>query len=515
MTAAFSVELRGLRKSFGDVVANAGVNLRVRKGTIHAIIGENGAGKSTAMKMLYGMIRPDAGEILIDGAPRKWSSARDAIACGIGMVHQHFMLAGPYTALDNVILGSEKGFLKPLPRKKAREELEGVCRSYGFKIDWNTPVEDLSVGIQQRIEIVKLLYRKAEILILDEPTAVLAPQEAQELFKQLKKLAAEGKSILIITHKLKEVMLAADHVTVFRQGRVVGDVPVADESGKRIGEEALASLMVGKKMSLGLTIPPQVGERKPILEVKGVSLRNDRSEREILHDVSFTIHSGEIVGIAGVEGNGQPDLLQVLLHPNDFSSRLSGEIRVFGKDAASSSAFELRASGMSVIPEDRHHEGLLLAADVGENYLLGLQRRAPFFKSGFISGRTMEGRASRAITEYDVRPPSLKTIMSGLSGGNQQKLIIAREFESSPKFLVAAQPTRGVDVGAIQVIHQRILRARAEGVGILLVSSELDEILALSDKILVMCGGKVTGEFARGECDEKILGLRMCGVVSA
>lgn len=512
-----AVELRGLSKSFtrarGRVDANVDIRLRVSPGTVHAIIGENGAGKSTAMKMLYGMLRPDAGEILVDGTPREWSSPSHAIEAGIGMVHQHFMLAGPEDATDNIVLGAEPvraawrwvpSFLRPVDRAGAGQRLRELAAQYGLAVDWTRSIEELPVGVQQRIEILKVLYREARILILDEPTAVLTPKETQELFSQLRKLVGEGKTILIITHKLKEVMAVADHVTVFRAGRVVGDLPTAGTS-----VEELASLMVGRKVKLHAEAPPKVPLGKRALEVKGLSVPG------ALQELSFGVSGGEVVGIAGVEGNGQSELLHAILRPRDFGSA-TGRVEVLGREVLSTGARpmstrQIKELGVGVVPEDRQREGLLLDRPVSENFLLGLQRRPPFSKSGILSYAGLRAAASRAVENFDVRPRELELAAGGLSGGNQQKLIIAREFQQKPGLLIAAKPTRGVDVGAIEFIHQRILEARSAGAAVLLVSSELDEILALSDRILVMYEGRIVAEFARGEATEQTLGLAMGG----
>jgi ABC-type uncharacterized transport system ATPase subunit len=513
-----AVELQGLAKRFGSCIANSDISLRAEKGTIHAIVGENGAGKSTAMKMLYGLYPPDSGEILVDGKPwggrKRWKSPSDAIACGIGMVHQHFMLADPYSALENVVLGAESahGAWSRLPRPfrpvdfaGARAKLERLSSAYGFAVDWDAPIERLPVGVQQRIEILKLLYREASVLILDEPTAVLTPQETVELFANLRKLAAEGKTILIITHKLKEVMAIADRVTVFRAGKVVGDVLKSETS-----PAGLANMMVGRKVALTVESPPAPALGKPVLELKGVSL-----SPKLLSDVSFEIRAGEIVGIAGIEGNGQSDLLQILQHPATYGTDLSGEIRVLGSSVNRLSASEIKRLGVGVVPEDRHREGLLLESTLRDNFLLGLQR-SPRFSTpglcGFIREKELASATERVIREYDVRPADANAIAGRLSGGNQQKLIIGREFDRAPGLFIAAQPTRGVDVGAIEFIHKRIFRARDEGAGVLVVSSELDEILSLSDRILVMYAGRIVAQFARGQASEQALGLHMGGV---
>lgn len=527
-----AVELRGLSKRFGALQANSDISLRAERGSVHAIVGENGAGKSTAMKMLYGLYSPDQGEILVDGlawgGKRQWRTPRDAIACGIGMVHQHFMLAGPYTALENVVLGAEipragwgwlPKFLRPIDYARARRRLEAMSEQYGLEVDWERPVEELPLGVQQRIEILKLLYRDARVLILDEPTAVLTPQETAALFENLRKLKAQGKTILIITHKLKEVMALADEVTVFRAGRVTGQVRASETTPSE-----LAGLMVGRKVNLQVAAPPAPALGNAVLELSGVSLRPEHgtsgagASLHQLSDVSFSVRSGEIVGIAGIEGNGQSELLQLLQHPDRFAKRASGGISVLGQKTlgeggATAPCGAVRALSIGIVPEDRHREALLLSRTLRDNFLLGLHRRAPFARAGRIDSQALSGAVARALEEYDVRPRAPEAVAGRLSGGNQQKLVIARELERKPKVLIAAQPTRGVDVGAIEFIHRKIFGVRDEGAGVLLVSSELDEILTLSDRILVMYAGRIVAEFARGQATERALGLAMGGSV--
>lgn len=520
-TGAPAVELRELKKQFGGCVANAGASLRVESGTIHGIVGENGAGKSTAMKMLYGIYPPDSGEIFIHGKKCSWSSPLAAIASGIGMVHQHFMLAGPYSALDNILLGAEPRRWGMIDRKRGRARLEALSKQYGLPVNFYAPTEQLPVGVQQRIEILKLLYRDANILILDEPTAVLTPQETNDLFGNLKRLRAEGKTILLITHKLREVMAFTDRVTVFRNGKVTGEM----ETSKTNPEE-LASLMIGRKVSLATIFPPAKPREEMAIEVTNLNLCSGVSHslatlgrkgitptatHHKLVKISFSVRRGEIVGIAGVEGNGQSELIQALLHPRDPRCRTSGAVKYLSQDVTDWSALQIRDLGIGVIPEDRQREALLLEQPVSENFLLGLQRKSAFARSGFLALQRVTQAAAQAIREYDVRPADLNLPAGRLSGGNQQKLIVAREFQRQPRVLVAAQPTRGVDVGAIEFIHQRIVRARDEGAGVLLVSSELDEILTLSDRILVMFEGRIVAEFNRGNVTERELGLKMGG----
>jgi simple sugar transport system ATP-binding protein len=502
-----AVELRGLTKRFGSVIANDGVNLRIQPGTIHGVIGENGAGKSTAMKMLYGIFPPDAGEIIVNSKTCVWESPADAIAAGIGMVHQHFMLAGPYTALDNILLGAEPVRCGVIERKKARTRLEALARQYGLPVDWDSPIEELPVGVQQRVEILKLLYRDAKILILDEPTAVLTPQEANELFRNLKKLRDEGKTIILITHKLKEVMSFTDHVTVFRAGKVTGEMPTSQTN-----PQELANLMVGRKVVLNINVPPAHTRDELAMEVAALSLAGTvAGSRHKLSDVSFSVKRGEIVGVAGVEGNGQSELLQAILHPREPLCRTSGTVWFLGEDVTHWEARDIRDLGVAMIPEDRQREGLLLERPVSENFLLGLQRSSAFSQGGVLNSRNLLAAATQAEEEYDVRPRDLAIPAGKLSGGNQQKLIVAREFQRKPRLLIAAQPTRGVDVGAIEFIHNRIVRARDEGAGVLLVSFELEDILTLSDRILVMYEGRIAAEFARGQVSEGELGLKMAG----
>jgi simple sugar transport system ATP-binding protein len=507
MTGTFpAVELRGLTKRFGTCVANDGVSLRVERGSIHGIVGENGAGKSTTMKMLYGVYRPNAGEILVNGKECVWTSPADAMAAGIGMVHQHFMLAGPHTALDNILLGAEPSQFGLINRKQALQRLDELSQQYGLHVDWDRPVEELAVGIQQRIEILKLLYHNANILILDEPTAVLTPQETNALFENLSQLRDQGKTTLLITHKLKEVMAFTDRVTVFRAGKVTGDVQTSQTSAQE-----LANLMVGRKVLLRVDVPNAKPLPEAAIEVKHLTLTGSGGSRHKLSDVSFLVKRGEIVGIAGVEGNGQTELLQAMLHPSDKSCRSAGTVSFLGHEVSSWSAQEIRQLGIAVIPQDRHNEGLLLSRPVTENFVLGLHRYPEFSRTGILNTRNIAATATRSIEEYDVRPADLALPAAKLSGGNQQKLIIAREFHRNPKVLLASQPTRGVDVGAIELIHQRIIRARDEGASVLLISAELDEILALSDRILVMFEGKIVGEFLRGTVNDTELGLKMSG----
>jgi simple sugar transport system ATP-binding protein len=507
--AAPAVELRGVTKQFGPVLANVGVNLRVEAGTIHGVIGENGAGKTTAMNLLYGMLAPDAGEILVRGKECEWRSPADAIANGIGMVHQHFMLAGPYSALDNILLGAEPVQWGLIERRSARVKVESLASQYGLVVDLTRPIEQLPVGIQQRVEILKLLYREANILILDEPTAVLTPLETNTLFENLRRLRQEGKTVLLVTHKLKEVMAVTDHVTVFRGGKVIADMPTASAT-----PQELANLMVGRKVSLSVAVPAARPGKELALEVSRLTLPRGVGSIAKLSEVSFSVRHGEIVGIAGVEGNGQSELVQALLHPRESSAGGHGQIRMLDQNVTNWEAHRIRALGVAVIPEDRLQEGLLAESSLSENFLLGQQRASRFQRAGFVRSQELELAAQQALEEYDVRPRRLELAVGKLSGGNQQKLVIAREFSRKPQLIIAAQPTRGVDVGAIEFIHGRLLQARDQGAGVLLISSELDEILELSDRVLVMYEGRIVAEFARGQATEGELGLRMGGLAS-
>jgi simple sugar transport system ATP-binding protein len=501
-----AVELRDVTKRFGNVVANAGVSLRVERGTLHGLVGENGAGKSTAMNILYGMYRPDAGTVLVDGEPHAWKSPADALAQGIGMVHQHFMLAGRCSALDNIILGAEPARYGVIQREAARRSLQELASQYALTVDWDCPIEELPVGIQQRVEILKLLFRRARILILDEPTGVLTPQETRSLFLNLKKLRDEGKTILLVTHKLKEVMTFTDRVTVLRDGRVTGEFETAQTNPQK-----LADLMVGRKVLLELEVPAAQPRPERALEVTDLGLVRRAGKRQALQAVSFAVHCGEIVGLAGVEGNGQGELLQALLHPKDPECRSAGTVRFLGQDVTGWSAAKIRALGVAMIPEDRMQMGLLPGRPVLDNFLLGLQRAPAFNQAGWTKWGAVWAAAAEALEEYDVRPRALATPAGTLSGGNQQKLLVAREFYRQPRALLAAQPTRGVDVGAIEFIHRRLVAARDAGAGVLLVSSELEEILSLSDRILVMFEGRIVAEFKRGQVTERELGLKMGG----
>ena len=520
-----AIEFCNVTKSFGNVIANNQINFSVEKGTIQALVGENGAGKSTAMKILFGLYKEDSGEILVNGKPQHWASPKDAIKNGIGMVHQHFMLAETETGLDNIILGDEEHTLKfpfiptilnIIDRKKARIEIENLAKKYGLNVPLNTKISKLTVGMQQRIEILKLLYRNADVLILDEPTAVLTQIEVDELFENLKKLKNEGKTIIIVTHKLREVLNLTDNIVVFRSGKVVGEIKTSDAT-----EEKIASMMVGRNVNLNPDIPVGKNLKEPVLELTNVTLKDHltkNSKRNLLDNISISIKGGEIVGIAGVEGNGQSELLDLIFNPQIYFGKkpsihnpASGNLNLLGKNVTHKKSSQMQNLIVGFIPDDRHKNGLLLNMSAEENYILGRHWENKFCFGFFQKIKEIQKKVKREMEKYDVRPRNSKLNTSGFSGGNQQKIIIAREFGKQPKFIVAANPTRGVDIGAIEYIHHQIVLERDKGVGVLLISSELDEIITLSDRILVMYGGKIVAEFNKNEADEHVIGLAMCG----
>ncbi len=499
-----AIELIDINKSFGEVRANKDVSLKVERGTIHGIVGENGAGKSTLMSILYGFYEADSGEIRVNGKPVSIASSADAIRVGIGMVHQHFMLVEPLTVVENVMLGAEGGALLRRGEAKVRAELARLSKNYGLEIDVDATVGELSVGLQQRVEILKALYRGADILILDEPTAVLTPPEADALFGLLRSLKAQGKTVILITHKLKEIMAVTDRVSVMRRGEMVATVVTAETSPPQ-----LAEMMVGRRVLLRV----EKAEREPgapVLEVDDFSVVDHRGVLRVAN-ASFTVHSGEIVGIAGVAGNGQSELLEALAgmrRPAVGTMRLEG--RPIGFDEHN--PHRLRRLGLLHVPEDRLRMGLVPSFEAFESAVLGFTDDPRLGHGPFLDHGRMIRHLGKLMEQYDVRPqaPRLKT--SKFSGGNQQKIVLAREIEREPRVLLVGQPTRGVDIGAIEFIHRRLIALRDAGVGILLVSVELDEIMALSDRILTMCGGHITGERRPGETNEQDLGLLMAGV---
>jgi general nucleoside transport system ATP-binding protein len=496
------LELRDITKRFGAVLANDRVSLTVDPGTIHAIVGENGAGKSTAMRIAYGFYTPDSGEVLIDGHVRSIRSPHDAIALGVGMVHQHFMLVDTMTVAENVILGAETGSALALDLDTAAIAIRTLSDSFTLAIDPRAVVEDLSVGQQQRVELLKALYRQARLLILDEPTAVLTPQEVDEFFAILRSMRSQGKTIVIITHKLGEVLAISDAVTVMRDGKVVGRVET-----KKTSAAELARLIVGREVLL--RVEKTVSKPgKVTLGVKNLIVRT--GSMRILDDVSFDVRAGEIVGIAGVEGNGQRELVEAiagLVEP----TRMSGDILLEGTPVAALTARERREHGMAHIPEDRHRRGLLLDFDLGENAILGVHYRPPVTSGVLVDGREVRRRAADIIERFDVRPPNPALPARALSGGNQQKLIIGREFGIQPRLLLVAQPTRGVDIGAIEFIHRKIVALRDAGCAVLLVSAELEEVMSLSDRLLVIHKGRIGGEVDPAVATAAQVGLLMTG----
>lgn len=501
---AAAIELIGISKAFGPVRANQNVSLTVAAGSIHGIVGENGAGKSTLMSILYGFYEADSGEIRVRGERRAIRSPGDAIAAGIGMVHQHFMLVETLSVVENVVLGAEGGALLGRGLARARAELARLSQEYGLAIDPEAIVGELSVGLQQRVEILKALYRGAEILILDEPTAVLTPAEADQLFELLRALKAQGKTVILITHKLREIMAVTDRVSVMRRGEMVAHVETA-----RTSPAELAEAMVGRRVLLRVEKTPRQ-RGAAVLEAAGLSVVDERG-CEVLRDASLTLHEGEIVGIAGVAGNGQSELLDVLaglIQPARGVIRLGGRILT----TAERNPANLRKLGLMHIPEDRLRTGLVTAFAAAENAILGYHDDPAFGPGPFLSPALVEKHARAGMQDYDVRPvdPALKT--AKFSGGNQQKIVLAREIERAPKVLLVGQPTRGVDIGAIEFIHRRLIALRDAGVAILLVSVELEEVMALSDRILALCGGQITGERQAEATDERDLGLLMAGV---
>ncbi len=504
MTAP-AIEMVGISKRFGQVQANKDVTLTVAKGSIHGIIGENGAGKSTLMSILYGYYQADTGDIRVDGKPVRIATSQDAIAAGIGMVHQHFMLVDPFTVAENVILGIEGARVLRPALEKAKASLKRLEADYGLKVDPDAVVGSLPVGSQQRVEILKALYRGAEVLILDEPTGVLTPQEADDLFRILRALKAEGKTVILITHKLREIMDITDTVTVMRGGAVVGTVKTAETN-----REALAEMMVGRKVNLQMAKADRPAGA-PVLSVRDLTLV-DRRGVTLLDRLNFEVRAGEIVGIAGVSGNGQSELLEVLAGMQRPST---GVIEFKGEDLAALGGAtipaEIRARGIAHVPEDRSKVGLITPFAAYENAILGYHRDRDINRGWRLMRQAVIDRCRRFIQEFDVRPTD-PMLRSGLfSGGNQQKLVLAREIDRDPDLLLVGQPTRGVDIGAIEFIHRRLVALRDAGKAIILVSVELDEILALSDRIIVMACGRITGEMPRAGADIREIGLMMAG----
>lgn len=495
------LELRNITKTFGSVVANNDVSINVKKGTIHAIVGENGAGKSTIMRIAYGFYKADSGEILINGNLVSIRNPHDAIAFGIGMVHQHFMLVDTMTVAENIILGAETGSAMNLDLEKANADILALSNELRLGVNPKALIEDLSVGQQQRVELLKALYRNAELLILDEPTAVLTPQEVEEFFGILRRMKEQGKTIIIITHKLEEVLAISDEVTVMRDGKSVGNVKTSETSAKD-----LARMIVGRDVLLRVE-KTDANAGQAALEVKDLSVKGKHGAA--INGVTFEVRSGEIVGIAGIEGNGQTELIEALA---GLASASAGKVYFEGKDITNLSPRRIKELGIAHIPEDRHKRGLLLNSDLAENAILGVHYRAPAANAaGFLDNAAIQKRAKEILENFDVRPPNAELPAKALSGGNQQKLIIGREFQLEPKLLLVSQPTRGVDIGAIEFIHKKLIALRDAGCAVLLVSAELEEVTALADRLLIISKGKIVGEVDPKFTSAEEIGLMMTG----
>jgi len=504
-TAAPAIELRGISKAFGPVQANKDISIRVTPGTIHGIIGENGAGKSTLMSILFGYYKADAGEIFISGQKTQIPDSQAAIAAGIGMVFQHFKLVQNFTVLENVILGAEDGALLNTSLRNARATLRQLAQEYELEVDPDAVIEDLSVGHQQRVEILKALYRQAEILILDEPTGVLTPSEADQLFRILRRLREEGKTIILITHKLREIMDITDTVSVMRRGEMTATVKTSETN-----PQELAELMVGRKVLLRVDKAP-AQPKNVVLEIENLRVIDDAGVERV-KGINLNLRAGEVLGIAGVAGNGQSELLEVL----GGYQMASGKITVNGQEIAltgkKSDGQSRRARGIAHVPEDRQSEGLIMDYTAWDNIVFGYHGD-PQFQSGlFINNAAIKEDAAGKMERFDVRPPNPRLMAKNFSGGNQQKIVVAREIERDPDILLVGQPTRGVDIGAIEFIHKQIIALRDRGKAILLVSVELDEVLSLSDRIAVMFDGQIMGERLPQNTDERELGLLMAGV---
>ena len=496
------LELRGITKRFPGVLASDHVDLSIKSGEILCLLGENGAGKSTLMNILYGLYSADEGEIIIDGKVQDFTGPGDAIAAGIGMVHQHFMLVPVFTVAENVVLGVEPtGRGGVINMKDARQDVRDISSKYGLEVNPEAVIEDLPVGIQQRVEIIKVLFREAEVIIFDEPTAVLTPQEVEDFFGIVRSLVDAGKAIVFITHKLKEVLGIADRIAVLRRGAIVGEAIPGD-----VSESQLAEMMVGRPVELVVS-KAEAEPEAPVLEVNDLMVLDDRNH-PVVDEVSFTVRSGEIVGIAGVQGNGQTELVESLTGLREV---LSGSVTLLGQTITDASPRDIHDRSVAHVPEDRQRSGLVLPFSITENMVLDSYYLEPFSKGVRMDWDEVESAATRLVEEYDVRTPSIHVEVGDLSGGNQQKVIVAREFSRDVKLIIAAQPTRGVDVGSIEYIHERIVKERDEGAAILVVSTELDEVMALSDRILVMFRGRVIAERRPDETSTTELGLFMAG----
>lgn len=497
-----ALEVRNITKRFPGVLANDHISFTLEKGEIHAFLGENGAGKSTLMNILYGLYAPDEGQIFVNGTQVTIHNSADAIKLGLGMVHQEYALVDTLTAAENIMLGTEIVSGPLLDQRQANRRIDQLSREYGLSIPPDALVQDLPVGVQQRVEILKALYRNADMLILDEPTAVLTPQEAEDLFRVMRSLVARGKSIIFISHKLKEVLSIADRITVLRRGKVVGTALPAAST-----DRTLASMMVGRDVVL--TVDKTAAQPGAlVLEVKGLSVLDDRTQTAV-DGVTLEVRAGEVLGIAGVQGNGQTELVEAV---NGLRPVVSGQVCIAGRETTGLSPRQINELGVAYIPEDRKGTGLVLSYPIADNLVLSTYYRAPFARGLRIMASQIEEQARKLVKQFDIRTPSIWTSAGSLSGGNQQKIIVAREFSRPIKLLVASQPTRGIDVGSIEFIHRSIIQQRDDGVAVLLVSAELDEVLALSDRIAVMYKGNILAVLPRAEATRDRLGLLMAGI---
>ena len=504
------LEAYQITKQFPGVLANNSVTLEIQSGEIHVLLGENGAGKSTLMNILYGLEQPTQGEIRVNGLPVLFSSPKDAIAQGIGMVHQHFMLIPVFTVLENIVLGVERsqksrlGLLGRLDRRSPTHKIQALAEQLGFNVNVQSRVADLPIGVQQKVEIIKALYRNATVLILDEPTAVLTPPEVTELFNLLRSLAAQGLAIILITHKLKETLAIADRISVMRQGTLIGTVDPTTAS-----ESQLAEMMVGRSVLLQVEKPPSVEANLPVaLQVQGLRVSDDRRHTAV-DGVDLTLRAGEILGIAGVQGNGQTELAEAIV---GLRSPTSGTITLLGQNCTHATPRQRIELGVAHIPEDRGKNGLVSRYSIADNAALCTYYKPPLSRKRVLQPRAIARQAAALIEAFDVRPPNPQARAGSLSGGNQQKLIVARELSRGAKLLIASQPTRGVDVGAIELIHRRIIAARSQGIAVLLISSELDEILALSDRVAVMFQGKILDTLPIAQASRERVGALMAGM---
>lgn len=498
---SYVIEMNNIRKEFPGIVANDNITLQLKKGEVHALLGENGAGKSTLMNVLFGLYQPEKGEIVVRGEKVKITDPNVANNLGIGMVHQHFMLVDKFTVTENIILGNEPKKFGKINIKKAAKEVEEISNRYGLKVDPYAKIENISVGMQQRVEILKTLYRGANILIFDEPTAVLTPQEIQELISIMQTLVKEGKSIILITHKLKEIMAVCDRCTVIRRGRGIGTVDVSDTD-----PDKLAAMMVGREVNFSVEKGP-ASPKENVVSIKNLSVNDSRGVSAV-KNLSLDLRAGEIMGLAGVDGNGQSELIEAI---TGLRKAESGTVQLNGKDITNFKPRKVTESGLGHIPEDRHKHGLVLDFTIGENIVLQTYYHKPYSKNGILNHHEIYEKARNLIEDFDVRTPSEYTLARALSGGNQQKAIIAREVDRSPDFLIAAQPTRGLDVGAIESIHSRLVMERDKGRAVLLMSLELDEILNVSDRIAVMYEGEIVAIVDADQTNERELGLLMAG----